>query len=458
MYHALLLENLLDLVNVVGSVARSPARSTCCHCCEPRRARCSERSASGRTPTERSLSSATRHFGIAQTPRDLEHYAAGLGVEASGPAREGVLDAAGYVRLAAEPFTLIASVAGPMPAYQPGHAHCDALAFELSVGADRIVTDTGVAEYIPGELRDAVAPRARTRPSRSATRSRRRSGRPTESAGDQRWHWSASIRDDAPKRSVRGGRRLESSIDGSSKWTKLRWRSTTSSRGRRLRCAFIYPSRRAWFPASTDRAPRFTCRGVSSCASSFPKACAGGSPVPPTSPSSDGRSSAMLCWERRTRSPQRPGASPLPKADCRSRERRTTARHNRCYLTTYLRVYWPRIAGTHLGRTNQPLGTVSPDGVGPEKAEVRSKMAATGAKGFPPRGLLGLALRPHPVDIDRGQTTASSNRDRGWRRNLERSSRGFLYGRQHHRLRGQLPDDLQRRPERPGWRRRRRRL
>jgi hypothetical protein len=50
---------------------------------------------------------------------------------------------------------LIASVAGPMPVYQPGHAHCDALAFELSVGADRVVTDTGVAEYIPGELRDA---------------------------------------------------------------------------------------------------------------------------------------------------------------------------------------------------------------------------------------------------------------------------------------------------------------
>jgi hypothetical protein len=93
-------------------------------------------------------------FAVAQPPPDLERYAARLGVEATGPARAGVLEASGYVRLAAEPFTLIASVAGPMPAYQPGHSHCDALSFELSVGRERVVTDTGVAEYIPGELRD----------------------------------------------------------------------------------------------------------------------------------------------------------------------------------------------------------------------------------------------------------------------------------------------------------------
>jgi len=41
-----------------------------------------------------------------------------------------------------------------MPAYQPGHAHADALSFELSVAGERVVTDTGVAEYLPGPLRD----------------------------------------------------------------------------------------------------------------------------------------------------------------------------------------------------------------------------------------------------------------------------------------------------------------
>jgi hypothetical protein len=41
-----------------------------------------------------------------------------------------------------------------MPSYQPGHAHCDALSFEFSVGPRRVVTDTGVSEYVPGSLRD----------------------------------------------------------------------------------------------------------------------------------------------------------------------------------------------------------------------------------------------------------------------------------------------------------------
>jgi uncharacterized heparinase superfamily protein len=154
MYHSLLLESLLDLVNVAES---APARA-------------SERLMSVLRDKASQMLGALRvwthpdgeialfgdsAFGIAHAPRDLERYAAGLGLEASGPARTGVLDAAGYVRLEAGPFTLIASLAGPMPSHQPGHAHCDALAFELSVGAERIVTDTGVSEYIPGELRNA---------------------------------------------------------------------------------------------------------------------------------------------------------------------------------------------------------------------------------------------------------------------------------------------------------------
>jgi len=153
MYHALLLENLLDLVNVVGSV---PGRCSE-HLLSLLRAKAGQMIGALQVWTHPDGEIALfgdSAFGVAQTPRDLEHYAAGLGVETSGPAREGVLDAAGYVRLAEGPFTLIASAAGPMPAYQPGHAHCDALAFELSIGADRVVTDTGVAEYIPGEPRD----------------------------------------------------------------------------------------------------------------------------------------------------------------------------------------------------------------------------------------------------------------------------------------------------------------
>ncbi len=93
-------------------------------------------------------------FGIAQSPRALRDYAARLGVSPRAPARADVLEAGGYVRLERSRFALFASVAGPMPAHQPGHAHGDALAFELSVDGQRVVTDTGVHEYIPGLLRE----------------------------------------------------------------------------------------------------------------------------------------------------------------------------------------------------------------------------------------------------------------------------------------------------------------
>ena len=39
------------------------------------------------------------------------------------------------------------------PSYQPGHTHCDFLSYELMLGGKRLVVDTGVFEYEPGPLR-----------------------------------------------------------------------------------------------------------------------------------------------------------------------------------------------------------------------------------------------------------------------------------------------------------------
>ena len=150
MYHALLFENILDLLNLVtASDAMAPvemvsvlqavasrmrgALDMMCH------------------PDGEIALFADSGLGIAQQPSDLEAYAGRLGV--SVPPAQSVLPEGGYARLVAGPFTVIASVAGPAPPHQPGHAHCDALAFELSYGTQRVVTDTGVFEYIPGEKR-----------------------------------------------------------------------------------------------------------------------------------------------------------------------------------------------------------------------------------------------------------------------------------------------------------------
>ncbi len=43
---------------------------------------------------------------------------------------------------------------GPLgPRYQPGHGHCDALSYELALGGERVIVDTGVFEYEPNAQR-----------------------------------------------------------------------------------------------------------------------------------------------------------------------------------------------------------------------------------------------------------------------------------------------------------------
>lgn len=152
MYHALLLENLLDLLNLARAAGtRAPASLTAtlerttgsmfdalsllCH------------------PDGEIALFGDSAFGIAQHPARLRTYADALGVAVGRVSASGLLPRSGYARLASDDFTLIASLAGPAPAHQPGHAHCDALSFELSCGDRRVVTDTGVYEYRPGERR-----------------------------------------------------------------------------------------------------------------------------------------------------------------------------------------------------------------------------------------------------------------------------------------------------------------
>jgi hypothetical protein len=153
MYHAALLEQVLDLLNVALASPRAPAPLVG-----------ALRETAGRMqgalevwthPDGGIALFSDAAFGFAQQPADLAAYATALGVTGRGPRAPGVLPDAAYVRLAAGPFWLLASVGGPAPAHQPGHAHADALAFELDVAGERIVTDTGVGEYVPGPRRDA---------------------------------------------------------------------------------------------------------------------------------------------------------------------------------------------------------------------------------------------------------------------------------------------------------------
>ncbi|HEX2859979.1 MAG TPA: heparinase II/III family protein [Alphaproteobacteria bacterium] len=57
------------------------------------------------------------------------------------------LAAAGYARLARGAFNLILDAGHVGPDENPGHAHADALSFELSVGRERVIVNTGTYAY-----------------------------------------------------------------------------------------------------------------------------------------------------------------------------------------------------------------------------------------------------------------------------------------------------------------------
>ncbi|MEZ4279576.1 MAG: alginate lyase family protein [Myxococcota bacterium] len=154
MYHALLLENVLDLLNLCRAAPdRAPAGLA------DALAEAAERMLTALAALAhddgRIALFADSAFDVAAEPAALADYARRLGLQVD-PDRPGTvcLPQSGYVRLAGGDWLLIASVAPPSPPHQPGHAHCDALAFELSVAGHRLVTDTGVFEYVVGPRRE----------------------------------------------------------------------------------------------------------------------------------------------------------------------------------------------------------------------------------------------------------------------------------------------------------------
>ncbi len=94
-------------------------------------------------------------FGVAATPSALAAYAARLGLGASklrGTAPVHLKDS-GYVRVDVDGARTILDVAPVGPDYLPGHAHADTLSFEMSLGHERVVVNGGTSCYGKGEQR-----------------------------------------------------------------------------------------------------------------------------------------------------------------------------------------------------------------------------------------------------------------------------------------------------------------
>lgn len=149
MYHALALEDLLDLINLAQ--ARAPAGAPTPAWGEPLRAVASRMlhwlrcmcHAGGELALFNDCSD-----GIAAPLMELERLAAALGVYASTPT-PGLTHLAdsGYISLRRGGALLLADVAPLGPDYLVGHAHADTLAFELSLHSQRLVVNGGTSCY-----------------------------------------------------------------------------------------------------------------------------------------------------------------------------------------------------------------------------------------------------------------------------------------------------------------------
>jgi uncharacterized heparinase superfamily protein len=144
MYHALVLEDLLDLINLLSAYGRQPRADWYAAVARMRRWFLTMSHPDGNISF---FNDAT--FGVAASPAELEAYANRLGL---GPSPEtaaplAVLRESGYVRASAGPAYLICDCAEVGPAYLPGHAHADTLSFELSLAGNRVLVNSGVSEY-----------------------------------------------------------------------------------------------------------------------------------------------------------------------------------------------------------------------------------------------------------------------------------------------------------------------
>jgi uncharacterized heparinase superfamily protein len=155
MYHAIVLEDFLDLLQLAHAYAGDWAT-------RERVARW--RSAAGRMLHWLQVMShpdgAIAHFndaafGIAPTFAALRAYAEAIGVACETttlPALQA-LPRSGYVRLQRGPAVVIADVGDIGPDYLPGHAHADTLSFECSLHGQRLLVNAGTSTYEPGGLR-----------------------------------------------------------------------------------------------------------------------------------------------------------------------------------------------------------------------------------------------------------------------------------------------------------------
>lgn len=151
MYHAIFLEDVLDLINAAGAW---PGQV-------PSHTQARWRATAGTMigwldglvhPDGQIAFFNDAAVGVAPELSALRDYAARLGVQVPPPeVRQGPhlqsWPESGYIRISSPRAVALLDVAPVGPDYLPGHAHADTLSFELSVAGMRLIVNGGTSQY-----------------------------------------------------------------------------------------------------------------------------------------------------------------------------------------------------------------------------------------------------------------------------------------------------------------------
>ena len=156
MYHSIILEDILDLLNLLGEYDLGSTKVD--------RLRC--RLSEVVEPMFGWLNHMVHKDGeisffndaaiaIAPNLSQLVGYAQSLGFDIDNNRKERikVLKDSGYISLRNDIALLILDCGLVGPDYQPAHVHADTLSFELSVGSKRVIVNSGTSLYEAGEKR-----------------------------------------------------------------------------------------------------------------------------------------------------------------------------------------------------------------------------------------------------------------------------------------------------------------
>jgi uncharacterized heparinase superfamily protein len=155
MYHAMILEDCLDLVNL--TLRTRDARIVRLTRLLKSRTACMASFLKGMTLPDGDIALFNdAAFGVESLPESIfDYFQRVTGDSVREP--HGTLwwfPHSGYYIMAPRPTDRLVIDCGPVgPDYQPGHAHCDTLSFELALGGRRVIVDSGCLHYEPGALR-----------------------------------------------------------------------------------------------------------------------------------------------------------------------------------------------------------------------------------------------------------------------------------------------------------------